>query len=468
MKVVFVDLLNLFYDQHGIYSIAGALKQENIDVGFIGTRNQKLALERIARLKPDLLLYSAFSATIPLYMDFDRKVKDQMNVRSLIGGPGPTFGWQQLSGSTIDAVCIGEGETAIVEFIKNGFKDVPNIFRPGNSFPTKFFPLVDLDRLPLPDRSVVYDVDSLLRRFPSKQFLSGRGCPYDCSYCFNHQFREMFKDCGPVIRKKSVGRLIEEIRQVRARYPLKTVVFNDDTFIVDKRWFLEFAEKFRREIGLEYTCNVRANLVDDEVAQALDASGCRGVNWSIESGNEQMRHDVLRRKMSNEQIYHAGRALTRYRIKFRIGNLLGLPGETTEQMLETLEMNIKVKPELGLANIFVPFPGLALTEYALTHGHCSQTNLEHLPKDYFTSSVMNFTDGQKSWIYKLFCLFPIFVAWPVLFYNKKWRDMLFALPALILRFIYEIYYIRIFARLYIPKVSFLDKCRIAKRYLFNL
>ena len=246
----------------------------------------------------------------------------------------------------------------------------------------------------------------------------------------------MFKGCGRIVRK-SVDYLFEEIRSVRRAYPLAMVIFNDDTFIVNKRWFLEFAERFPREIGVPYTCNIRANLLDDDIARGLKESGCRNVNWSIESGNERLRNDVLRRRMSDQQILRAAELLHRYGIAFRIGNLIALPGETLEQMYETVELNARARPLMGLANIFVPFPGLELTRYAKEGGYYRESSQSELPKDYFTASALSYTAAEKARIYKLMCLFPFFVRFPVLFRRRRLRELLFTLPRAVLRGLYR-------------------------------
>lgn len=463
-KVVFIDLLKDFYDQHGIYSLSSSMKRHNISAYFISGKSYKRILARIAQIKPDLLLYSTFFSNIPNYIEFDRIAKRMFNVKSLIGGPGPTFNWECIKDSSIDAACIGEGESALVDFINGGFRSNKNIFCRDDRMPSEFYPLVELDNIPFPDRDIIYQTDPLLRDMPSKQFLSGRGCPYECTYCFNHNFRDIFKNCGPIIRKKSVDYLLEEIRLIKKKYPLANVVFNDDIFIVDKKWFLEFCGRFPKEIGLTYTCNIRANLVDEQIVKALRKSNCIGVNWSIESGNDFLRNKVLKRGMSSEQILNTAYLLTKYKIPYRTGNIIGLPGENYKQMLETLELNIKAKPNLGLANIFIPFPMLKLTEYAIKQGYYKPDPRTKLPKDFFTRSPMNINPLEHKTIQKLMCLFPIFVKFPFLFYNPCLRKALFWFPLYLLRKLYEAFYCFKMMKLYVVKAPFLHRCRMAIRY----
>ena len=467
-KVLFVDLFADLYDLHGVYQLSSCLKQYGIEACYIKERNYKKALGKIAEIKPDLLLYSSFSSAICTYSEFDGIAKKIFKIKSVIGGPGPTFDWKCLDNSSIDAACIGEGELALVEFINNGFQGKKNIFRKGEKPPIEFYPLAELDNLPFPDREVAYRVDAIVRNMPSKQFLSGRGCPYECTYCFNKTFREIFKNHGPTVRKKSVDYLLEEIRLVRKEYPLLNVVFNEDTFILDKKWFLKFSERFPRETeGLSYTCNIRTNLVDETIVKALSESNCIGVNWSIESGDDFLRNNILQRKMSEDQILNTATLLTRYKIPYRIGNVIGLPGENFDQMLKTLELNIRAKPSLGLANIFVPFPGLALTNYAIAKGYYKPQETKKLPKDFFTMSVLDVSPEQNKEIQKLMCLFPIFIKFPKLFRNLSLRNILFHLPVFLLRPLYTVFYAFHMMKLYLEKAPFFFRCQMAKRYIMN-
>ena len=126
----------------------------------------------------------------------------------------------------------------------------------------------------------------------------------------------------------------------------------------------EFCERFPKEVGIEYTCQIRANLIDEEIVSLLKESRCVLVTWSIESGNDHTRNKILKRNMSTDDILNTGRLLAKYKIPSRIGNVIGTPGESFDNILETLELNIESRPQLAMAWTFVPYPGLSLT---ITH-----------------------------------------------------------------------------------------------------
>ncbi|MBF0625371.1 MAG: radical SAM protein [Magnetococcales bacterium] len=467
MKALFIDLLRLNNDQHGIHSLSAVLNHHGIRTEYLGTRNRAKALQAVARSRPDVLLYSSFSASLPEIQAFDREAKRLGRWHSVIGGPGVTFDHLAVKDSSIDAVCVGEGEDALTEYLLGGFQPVKNIVGNGAGLPGDFFPLVNPDQLPFPDREVIYRTDPLLRDAPSKQIFSGRGCPYRCTYCFNHKFNDLFKDHGPVIRKKSVDYLLEEIRLLQSRYPLSNLHFNDDTFILDKKWFFEFCGRFPKAFpDLTYSCNVRANLLREDVAEALAASHCLHVTWSIESGQQRFLTEVLKRAMTREQIIRAGAMLHRHGVRFRVANLLGLPGETFQDMMDTVALNITVKPAFALANIFVPFPGLALREYAIDAGHLDPA--QPLPRDYFTNSVLNFNRAEKTLIFKTLCLFPLMVRFPRLYDDSKLRNALYHLPRWLLRVVHDLVSPYYMARWYVVKTPLRIKLLMLLRYLQNL
>jgi len=466
-KVAFVDFSVNFWDKHPIYSLSSYLKSKGIDVFYIKENSFKKSLDRINEVSPDTLLYSAYNSDIPTFVEFDRFVKKDLKINSIIGGPGPTYNWKASSNSTIDAFCVGEGEYALGEYILNGYKSGENIFLNGEDGPKRFAPFVDLDSLPFPDREIVYKRDKVIKKIETKWFLSGRGCPYNCTYCFNNAFNKMFKVCGNIIRKKSVDYLTAEILDVKSKYPLKNIVFQDDTFITDKKWLFEFSEKFREKVNIPYTCNVRASLLNEEIVIALKNSGCRAVMWSIESGNDYIRKKILKRNESREQIIKAGELLNMYKIPFRIANIIGLPGEKFSEMLETVELNILAKPTYAHASIYAPFPSLELTDYALKNNYLSAEKLNNLPKNMFMYSVLNISDAENQKIQKLLFLFPFLVNFPHLLFKVKIFNFLMKIPKKILFFFYEIYNLYKQWRIYAGKISFRSIILILFRYLSN-
>lgn len=467
-RVLFIDLWESFYDRNPVYALTAILHKNHVDVDFSFSKNYDVLLKKVEEYRPDLVMYSAFSVHVPRFIEFDKFLKTKHpSVYSMIGGPGVNDRASHLDimNSTINAACIGEGDISLEDFIRSGGECKNNLVSASDlAKPHIYNKFVELDSLPFPVRDPVYRRDSLRAVMPSKQFLSGRGCPYRCTYCHNHLEHELFKGSGRIARLKSVDYLIEEIKQVKNKYPLKTIVFQDDIFFLNKKWGEEFSEKFPREIGLPFTCNVRSNLVDDDVVRSLKNAGCETVAWAIESGDEKLRNKLLKRNVTDESILRAGELFNKFDIKHRVNNVIGLPGESFEQILKTLELNIKVKPFMSSAHIFIPFQGLDLTEYAINNGYMVSNQKQTLPNTFAEKTVLNFSEEDKVRIKKLMYLFPILTCFPSLYHNKNFFIMLLKLHVRILGWIYEPIHLYLWSKMYRVQASVATQIKIMLRY----
>jgi anaerobic magnesium-protoporphyrin IX monomethyl ester cyclase len=206
-------------------------------------------------------------------------------------------------------------------------------------------------------------------------------------------------------------------------------------------------------------------LMDDAMARALKDSGCAGVNWSIESGSDEIRNNVLKRHMSREAIMTAAKALTKQRIPYRIGNMVGVPSETWDDMCRTVELNIAVKPALATAAIFTPFPGLAITHYVIDHGYCDAAVTAHMPANMFTRSVMKMGVEENRMVQRMAYLFPFFVGFPRLYRGKGVRAFLLRMPVSVLRAAYHLFYAFKMMRMYRVRSSWMLRLRLAGRYI---
>lgn len=465
MRIVFIDIYRSFYDRHWVYTLTATLRQLAIrDLRYISINLESPAsIQKIIAIRPDLILYNAFSPEVPAVIAFDARLKSLLPCRSILGGPGPTFSDIHIENTTLDAICIGEGETALTDYLESGMKSGRNLVTREKTAWEKAS-LVDLAHESMPDRSVVYAQDKLLSRIPSKAFMTGRGCPYHCTYCFNHAFNQMF---GARVRKRPVQLILEEIHSLRKHYPLNFVSFQDDTFCIDRSWLAEFAQEYPRKIALPFACNVRANLIDESVVRMLKEAGARAVSWSVESADDFLRNNVLKRNMSREQMDQAALLFRKHRIAYRIANIIGIPGETTKQVCETIDYNVKLGADLTTANIFVPYPKLELTNFAIDRGYLEKQSA-YLPKNFFVKSFLNNNAAHQVFLIKSYCLLPYFVWFPVLWKRLFIKKLLYRLPKFFLRAVYELTYLAGCKKIYRLKTPIDCSLRIAWRYLAGL
>lgn len=132
----------------------------------------------------------------------------------------------------------------------------------------------DLNTLPFPDRSVYYQRYDFLKNYPAKHFMSGRGCPFGCSFCFNHQLLKIYHNKGRYVRRKSPGYFISEIEEVKKRYGFKVAIFDDDIFAVNAGWLNDFIPAFRKRVGVPFACCIRVDVISEEIIKLLKEGGC--------------------------------------------------------------------------------------------------------------------------------------------------------------------------------------------------
>ena len=111
----------------------------------------------------------------------------------------------------------------------------------------------------------------------------------------------MYRGKGKVLRRRSVDNVMEELRPLKEQ-GYKFIRFMDDLFILSDEWVREFSEKYRRQIGLPFSCLVRANYVTAEIMACLKDAGCFKVAMGVEAGDDYVRNEILKRSMAREEI----------------------------------------------------------------------------------------------------------------------------------------------------------------------
>lgn len=375
-KLLFVQ--NIWAECLGTMSLSAVVTQAGHECRLSIPRSRRQLLREIREYAPDVIGLSCVSAHYAWALASARLIKGHFSVPIVFGGPHPTFFPEIIHEPAIDTVCIGEGEGTLCDLMDrirdgNDTAEAPNLWvkREGLVTTNALRPLIeDLDSLPFPDRELSYR-HRPLRENPRKDFMASRGCPYRCTFCFNHRLREMYAGKGRYVRFRSVENVLSEIKAVRARYRLEFLKFSDDVLILNKQWALEFLERYASEIALPFSCFVTVGTVDAEIAAALKAAGCHCVYFGIESGNERIRREVLKKGFSDEQIEACARLLKEHGLRFGTYNILGIPGESLEQAFETVELNTRIGTDLPWSSIAQPYPRTELAEIAERGGYLS-------------------------------------------------------------------------------------------------
>ncbi len=406
------------YEPQGILHLSSVLKDAGHEVALtVAAMEDPVAFA--AQFRPDVLAFSVTTGLQGYYLDLNRRLRAAMPAFSVFGGPHPTFFPEMIEAEGVDGLCRGEGEEALLDLVNAlaGGGDpsgIPNwwVKRDGQVYRNPVRPpIADLDALPPPDRELIFTKDPFTRRSRLKHFITGRGCPYNCAYCYNQAYHELYRGKGSVVRRRSVGNVLRELSWVRDGHPLEFVVFLDDTFIWPLDWLKEFCARYPGEIGLPFFCNVRPNLVTPEVVGLLNRAGCVSVGMGLESGDDRLRNLVLKRNLTREQILAAARLLREAEIGLITTNMIGLPTGSLESDFATIELNAACCPGYANSFLYQPYPRTALGDFTRDQGLMGG-GMDDIGSSAWDRSVLDFDPDHKRQLENLNRLFAIAVEWP--------------------------------------------------------
>ncbi len=328
---------------------------------------------------PDLVAFSLRSEVFRVGAVCAQWAKE-LGYATIAGSCHPTLAPEEsLSAPGVDMICLGEGEVPLAELcdrLAAGREphDIPSLwFKQGSTVVRNPVGGIveELDDLPIPDFAL-FD----LARLTSTQTYTAlasftRGCPYNCTYCCNQILRSIYPNRNRWLRSRSPQNAIAYIRALKAFYPeARYLRINDDIFHWNEDWLEEFARLYKAEFTMPLAVHHRPNLFSERAAKLLRDVGCYQIYFGVESGNDYIRNDVLRRRMSSEQIerafalaHEAGMITTAY-------NMVGLPYETMERALDTIKINARIGADRILNPIFCPYRNTDLYDIAVEAGFC--------------------------------------------------------------------------------------------------
>ncbi len=360
MKVLFV-IDPFVIDPLGISYLSSYLRAagHSVDLHFPGQSNDGLAA--------DMLCYSVTTGKHVYYAEVNRRLKAILpSAVSVFGGPHVTFFPKFAEVDGVDIAVAGEGFDAIVDIADaiesgEGFDHIDNIVRNGE---VSLRPWKDKATLLHPDRELIY---SRPRNYnnPIKNVMCSWLCPSNCPYCFNGQYKKLYAQRKAALRL--VDDIMTEIDELR-EYPLELIFFQDDIFpIYDGGWLDSFCMSYR-QYKVPFHIQVRVEYIKDHIIKQLKEVGLHGVTFAIESGNSDLRKEVLRRNMTDRTIIDGADILHKHGIRLRTENMVGIPHETPHTAMETLRLNVKCRPTIGWASVFQPYPGTDLGDECLVNG----------------------------------------------------------------------------------------------------
>jgi anaerobic magnesium-protoporphyrin IX monomethyl ester cyclase len=436
---------------YGVAHMAALLKQAGHEVGFwqlcddmepLPTEAQ--FVQRLTREKPDLLAFSVVTNQWPYTQTLARWARPRFQVPFVIGGVHVLANaGAVLQTGLFDYAFRGECEKAFLEFVNRlqrgeSIETVPNLayLRAGQVRVNPVGPLPELATLPRKD----YASMDFQRLIDAKNgwvgLMASRGCPFSCTYCFNHVMVEAYRhdlQCSfrdlHYIRRFTVGQMIDEIQYVLRNYRnIRMFIFDDDLFTFDKAYVREFCDAYRKVTQMPFVVNAHVGFFDDECAGYLAAANCRIVKFGVESGSPKIRRTILNRHMSNENIVAAIAAVERHGMHSSVFIIIGFPHEGRADVFDTIRLLGQARPGRFRWTYFFPFPGTKAHQISVEGGFIDAGKMERL-KNFTDESCLDFGPEHNFLLEKIGRIMPWFVnAYSALptaeFYRGKVEELL--------------------------------------------
>lgn len=367
MKILFIVADTGYYrsglsNPLGVLSIATYLKTNGYDVRLYDRNIDRTKIKKIMEsYNPDLVGVSVVSA---------RGLKDAARVSAEVKKVGKTVVWggqmpTMLTELCFDCGCVdyimlGEGEITWLEFVEKAeHRESPDNIdgiaykRDGTIVYTKCREFADLKDLPLIDWTIVnpqnyyqkYIYDNLLYLFSSK------GCPFNCSFCGNLGYHRC------TYRRRPTDMTLDEIENLVNHYNLQAVYFTDELWCAKKEDAYDFCRKVKeRNLKFFWGCDSRADQYTKEDLQLMHEAGCRWLLFGGESGSELMLKRI-NKGIQSQGVEEAVKNCKEIGIAPIVTLVVGLPGETEDEVRETIALGMRLQTKFVLVFHYFPTPG---------------------------------------------------------------------------------------------------------------
>lgn len=352
----------------GVYQLAANIKQAGFSVKVLDASIKGLSLretvDEILAEKPGLIGISALTPHLHSMTELIRALESTPYKGKIIAG-GPHFNNtkdEYMGAVSLDYAMYSEGDVAFVDFCKaffagGDYAKVPNlIYRADGEIVTNPVGAVvdDLDALPFPylgagrpsDYELVYG-----RYDRAHSVMTSRGCPYLCTFC------DVFSVWGRKVRQRTAENVVDELEYNRDHFNVREVFFKDSTFTLNYNWTNSFLEEMeRRRPGILWHCNTRVDRVNRDMLKRMKATGCRGVYYGVESGNQEIL-DSLKKKIKIPDVERVFKETDELGIQANAYFMVGNPGETLETAQDSLDLALRLKATLVGVGPAIAYPG---------------------------------------------------------------------------------------------------------------
>ena len=329
---------------------------------------KKFLHSQMERDRPKVIGISANTLYMWSVKEVINELKRNYDVRIILGGYHPSIHPEEtITLDGVDDICIGDGEFLLAEYLSRleaneSMEGVPGLWSKENgsiirNSGGRF--IEDLDSLPIIDWDLWEDLDLYFYFTGMLFFIGNRGCPYKCSYCDAHQIDGCVK--GRYYRKRDPRTYARELEHQWRKYKdrdLRLADLFDPVFTLEKDWVLDFCDEYRAtgiHNDFRFSIFSRIDNLDEEKIEVLGRSGCALLRVGVESGDDYIRQDIYKKKISSEKIREIFRLAKKNGIGFTAFYILGGPAETPETVQKTIDIAVELDANRSAFFIYKPF-----------------------------------------------------------------------------------------------------------------
>jgi anaerobic magnesium-protoporphyrin IX monomethyl ester cyclase len=390
----------------------------------------KRILTELKHYKPDLIGISVMTLFYPWACRMAKMIKQDMAVPIIFGGIHPTSAPEQvINNDFVDMICVGEGEYPMLDLVNSidqGAVDysIKNIWfkKNGQIIRNEVRPFVEnMDEMLFADKPLFY---SKYKHYQEVYYImASRGCCFSCSYCCHSYLKNLYKNKGKYFRLRSVNNVIKELKYAKKNYNSKYVVFFDDNFGVNESWLKDFSVQYEKFIALPFSCYMHPLHINDKKAEYLRNAAYCEVQTGVQNFNHKINNQIFNRQYPIETVQQAIDSLKKFKIRYRVDNIVGVGAEETEKdWLEMAEFHNKNRPD-GINLYWLNFfPNTQVTEWARRNNVLTESDHEKIVNGIGYASFLTDANINKREFTKLYLFVPFILKlpkWLVSFILKK-------------------------------------------------
>lgn len=382
--------------------------RHNHDVDFIDGIKEKLTPEKFAEMlnknSYDVIGIQIFTFQVVRAKDYIKKIKELLpKAKIILGGPHPSCASLTIFQffPQIDWAFRGEAETGFAKLLDiiasreiTDYKlaAVPGLIWRINSrvaINQQYF-VDNLDELGMPawdilkpDTYPLAPHGGFFKKYPIAPIIITRGCPFSCTYCAGNLVS------GKKIRFRSVDGVMEEIKFLHDKYGIREIHIEDDNFTFNPYFVREFCKKLK-ETGFEitWTCpnGVRLDTLTEDLLLLMKSAGLYSVSVGVESGSARILKE-MKKNITKEKIREKIGLIKKCGLEVSGFFIIGYPGETIEDIMETINFSIELGLKRAGFSLFKPFPGTEITNKLIESGELKEMSDEDWGKFVLADAV---------------------------------------------------------------------------------